>query len=138
MNDAVSITPKAVMPASLPAEPAQRTVYSYGVRVGHALHISGMVAFDADGSIVGEGDIETQTEQVFANLRSVVEGAGGTMADIACTTTYLADVASAPVVNAARARHFTGPVKPTHTVVGVAALARPQFLVEISAVAYLS
>jgi len=62
MNDAEAITPKAVMPASLPAEPAQRTVYSYGVRVGHALHISGMVAFDADGSIVGEGDIETQTE----------------------------------------------------------------------------
>ena len=40
-----------------------------------------MVAFAADGSIVGEGDIEAQTEQVFANLRSVVEEAGGASAE---------------------------------------------------------
>lgn len=129
--------PQAVMPPSLPAEAAQRTVYSYGVRAGNILYISGMVAFAADGSIVGDGDIEAQTEQVFTNLRSVVEEAGGTLADIVATTTYLTDVTSAPVVNAARARHFTGPVKPTHTVIGVAALARPQFLLEISAVAHL-
>lgn len=130
-------TVKSIMPAALPAGPAQRTVYSYGVRVGDALHISGMVAFTADGSIVGEGDIEAQSEQVFANLRSVLEEAGGTLADIVSTTTYLTDVSTAPVVNADRAKYFTGPVKPTHTVVGVAALARPQFLVEISAIAHL-
>lgn len=127
----------AVMPSQLPPGPAERTVYSYGVRAGDTLHISGMVAFDAEATIVGEGDVEKQTEQVFQNMRAVVEEAGGTMADIVSTTTYLVDVADAPVVNAARARHFTGEVLPTHTVVGVAALARPQFLVEISAVAYL-
>lgn len=127
----------AVMPSQLPAGPAERTVYSYGVRAGDTLHISGMVAFDAEATIVGEGDVEKQTEQVFQNMRAVVEEAGGTMNDIVSTTTYLVDVADAPVVNAARARHFTGEVLPTHTVVGVAALARPQFLVEISAVAYL-
>ncbi|WIM71389.1 RidA family protein [Corynebacterium suedekumii] len=127
----------SVMPSQLPPGPAERTVYSYGVRAGDTLHISGMVAFDAEATIVGEGDVEKQTEQVFQNMRAVVEQAGGTMADIVSTTTYLVDVADAPVVNAARARHFTGDVLPTHTVVGVAALARPQFLVEISAVAYL-
>lgn len=129
---------RAIMPASLPSEPAERTVYSYGVLVGDALHVSGMVAFDAEGSIVGEGDVETQTEQVFANLRAVVEEAGGTMDDVVSTTTYLVDVSHAPVVSAARARHFTGEVKPTHTVVGVASLARPQFLLEISAVAHVA
>lgn len=127
----------SVMPSQLPPGPAERTVYSYGVRAGDTLHISGMVAFDAEATIVGEGDVEKQTEQVFQNMRAVVEEAGGTMNDIVSTTTYLVDVADAPVVNAARARHFTGEVLPTHTVVGVAALARPQFLVEISAVAYL-
>lgn len=127
----------SVMPSQLPPGPAERTVYSYGVRAGDTLHISGMVAFDAEATIVGEGDVEKQTEQVFQNMRAVVEEAGGTMADIVSTTTYLVDVADAPVVSAARARHFTGDVLPTHTVVGVAALARPQFLVEISAVAYL-
>ncbi|MCO4255160.1 RidA family protein [Pseudarthrobacter cellobiosi] len=133
----MNTTPRAIMPAALPAGPAERTVYSYGVRVGDTLHISGMVAFDADGSIVGEGNIEAQTEQVFANLRSVVEEAGGTLADIVSTTTYLTDVATAHIVSAARAKYFTGPVKPTHAVVGVAALARPQFLVEISGIAQL-
>lgn len=127
----------AVMPAALPAEPARRTVYSYGVRVGDTVHISGMVAFDASGAIVGEGDVAAQAEQVFANMAAVVTEAGGTMADVVSTTTYLIDVADAPVVNAARARWFTGPVLPTHTVVGVAALARPVFLVEISAIAVL-
>ncbi|AGF72015.1 RidA family protein [Corynebacterium halotolerans] len=128
---------KAVMPEQLPTEPARRTVYSYGVRAGDSLHISGMVAFDAEARIVGEGDVAAQAEQVFRNLRAVVEEAGGGMADIVSTTTYLTDVTDAPVVNEARARHFTGAVLPTHTVVGVAALARPQFLVEVSAVAYL-
>lgn len=127
----------AVMPSQLPAGPAERTVYSYGVRAGDSLHISGMVAFDAEATIVGEGDVEKQTEQVFQNMRAVVEEAGGTMNDIVSTTTYLVDVADAPVVNEARARHFTGEVLPTHTVIGVATLARPQFLVEISAIAYL-
>lgn len=127
----------AIMPASLPPGPAERTVYSYGVRAGQTLYISGMVAFTPDGTIVGEGDIAAQSTQVFENLKSVVEEAGGTLDNIVATTTYLTDVSTAAVVNEARAKYLTGPVKPTHTVVGVAALARPQFLVEISAVAFL-
>lgn len=86
---------QSVMPASLLAELAERTVYSYGVRAGEDLDISGLVPFASDGTIVGEGDIDAQVEQVFANMRAVVEEAG------------------------------------------VAALARPQFLVEISAIAHL-
>lgn len=128
---------QAIMPSALPPGPAERTVYSYGVRAGNTLYISGMVAFTSDGTIVGEGDIAVQAEQVFENLRVVVEAAGGTLDHIVATTTYLTDVSTAPVVNQARAKYFTGPVKPTHTVVGVAALARPQFLVEISGVAVL-
>lgn len=125
------------MPAALPAEPAERTVYSYGVRTGDDLHISGPVSFASDGTIVGEGDIDVQVEQVFTNMRAVVEEAGGSMDDIVSTTTYLTDVTHAPSISAARARHFTGDVLPTHTVIGVAALARPQFLVEISVIAHL-
>lgn len=128
---------QSVMPAALPAEPAARTVYSYGVRAGDDLHISGLVSFASDGTIVGEGDIDVQVEQVFTNMRAVVEEAGGSMDDIVSTTTYLTDVTQAPSISAARARHFTGDVLPTHTVIGVAALARPQFLVEISAIAHL-
>jgi 2-iminobutanoate/2-iminopropanoate deaminase len=128
---------QAIMPSTLPSGPAERTVYSYGVRAGNTLYISGMVAFTSDGTIVGEGDIAAQAEQVFENLKAVVEAAGGNLDNVVATTTYLTDVSTAQVVNQARAKYFTGPVKPTHTVVGVAALARPQFLVEISGVAVL-
>ena len=128
---------EAVMPAELPADPAVNNTYSYGVRAGDQLHISGMVSFTSDGTIVGEGDAEVQIDQAMQNLQAVVEAAGGTMADVVQTTTYLVDVADAPKVSAARAKYFTGPVKPTHTVVGVAALGRPVFLVEIEATAYL-
>ena len=106
------------------------------MRAGDDLHISGLVSFASDGTIVGEGDIDVQVEQVFTNMRAVVEEAGGSMDDIVSTTTYLTDVTQAPSISA-RARHFTGDVLPTHTVIGVAALARPQFLVEISAIAHL-
>lgn len=129
---------RAIMPDSLPEAPALNNTYHYGVRAGDTLHIAGMVSFASDGTIVGEGDIEAQVEQVFTNMAAVVEAAGGTMNDVVATTTYLVDVAHAPVVSAARARWFTGEVLPTHTVVGVAALGRPQFLVEIEAQAYLA
>ena len=129
---------QAIMPSTLPPGPAERTVYSYGVRSGNTLYISGMVAFMPDGTIAGEGDIALQAEQVFENMRAVVEEAGGTMDNVVATTTYLTDVSSATVVSQTRAKYFTGPVKPTHTVVGVAALARPQFLVEVSGVAVIT
>lgn len=128
---------QAIMPDALPQAPALNNTYHYGVRAGDTLHIAGMVSFAPDGSIVGEGDIAAQVEQVFTNMAAVVEAAGGTMADIVATTTYLVDVSHARVVSEARARWFTGEVFPTHTVVGVAALGRPQFLLEIEAKAYL-
>ena len=128
---------QAIMPADLPAAPAVNNSYSYGVRAGDTLHIAGMVAFGPDATIVGEGDIAAQVDQALRNMAAVVEAAGGSMDDVVSTTTYLVDVTDAPVVSAARARWFIGEVKPTHTVVGVAALGRPQFLVEIEATAYL-
>lgn len=130
---------EAIMPDSLPAEGAAPSNYSYGVRAGDTLHIAGMVAFAPDGSIVGEdGDIEAQIEQTFTNMKAVVEAAGGTMDDIVATTTYLVNTTDAPLVAQARHRWFTGPIPPTHTVVGVAALGRPTLLVEIEATAYLA
>lgn len=129
---------EAITPHNLPANAAAASNYSYGVRAGDTLHISGMVSFGPDGSIVGDGDIEVQVEQAFTNMQSVVEAAGGTMDDIVQTTTYLVNTVDAPVVSAARHRWFTSGIPPTHTVVGVAALGRPVFLVEIEATAYLA
>lgn len=128
---------QAIMPAELPAAPAVNNTYAYGVRAGDTLHIAGMVSFGADGTIVGEGDIAAQVDQALRNMAAVVAAAGGSMDDVVATTTYLVNVTDAPVVSAARARWFTGEVKPTHTLVGVAALGRPAFLVEIEGTAWL-
>jgi 2-iminobutanoate/2-iminopropanoate deaminase len=128
---------EAIRPAGLSAEVADRFAYSYGVRHGTLLWISGQVAL-RDGKVVGEGDIELQARTVFENLARVVEAAGGSLDDIVETTTYMTDRAYSPVINAVRNEFLTGPVKPTSTLLVVNGLARPEFLVEISAVAVLS
>ena len=98
---ATMLPPPAALPDTLPTEGAAPSNYSYGVRAGDTLHISGMVSFAADGSIVGEGDVAAQIEQAFTNMQAVVEAAGGTMADIVQTTTYLVNTADAPLVSKA-------------------------------------
>src|SRR5690606_31732590 len=110
--------------------------YSYGVRVGNQLWIAGQVAL-RDGWVVGEGDIRLQARTVFENLERVVTAAGGTLDDIVETTTYMTDRAYSPVINEVRGEFFRGPVKPTSTLLVIAGLARPELLVEVSAVAVL-
>lgn len=121
---------------NLPREIAARNRYSLGVRAGNTLWISGQVAF-RDGVIIGEGDIRAQAEQVFVNIGEVLSAAGAGFDDLVETTTYLVDRDHNPIVGEVRARHITGPVPPTSTVVVVAGLARPEVLLEISAVAVL-
>lgn len=122
------------MPSTLPHAIANDNAYSYGVLDGEMLHVSGMVAFDAEGEYVGGGNVTAQAERVFMNLHAVVEEAGGTLDDVVSTTTYLAISDYAAEVGAVRRRYFTGPVPPTSTGV-VAPMARDQFLVEIAAIA---
>lgn len=128
------VSRRRIMPPALPEAIANDNAYSYGVLDGEILHVSGMVAFGADGGYVGIGDITAQAERVFTNLRAVVEEAGGTLEDVVSTTTYLAAPEYAADVGAVRRRYFTGPVPPTSTVV-VAPMARDQFLVEVAAIA---
>jgi len=121
-----------------PAGMAPPSGYSYAVKkTGTPVFISGQVALDGGGKLVGEGDVAAQTEQVFRNLRSVVEGAGGTMDDIVKITIYVTDAAYRPAVTAARQRHFRDGQYPASTYVVVAGLAVPQLLVEIEAVALI-
>jgi enamine deaminase RidA (YjgF/YER057c/UK114 family) len=128
---------EAVAPAALPAGPAERFAYSYGVRMGNTLHISGMVSFNAEGEIVGVDDVTQQATQVFENLKAIAEAAGGSLDDLVSTTTYMTDPGFSLAINDVRCRYITGPVKPTSTLITVAALARPEFLLEISAIARL-
>jgi enamine deaminase RidA (YjgF/YER057c/UK114 family) len=114
------------------------TGYSYAVRKsGTPVFIAGQVAGDAEGKVVGEGDIAAQVEQVYANLRRVVEACGGTLDDIVKITVYTTDLAHRPAIGAARERHFSQPF-PASTFVVVSSLAAPAYLVEIEAVAVIA
>src|SRR5574341_1538953 len=110
--------------------------YSHAIRNGTLLHVAGEVALDPQGNLVGKGDIAAQAEQVFANLKAVVEAAGGVLAHIAKITTYTTNLAYRPIIADVRARYFpTDPPASTFLVIG--SLAEPGFLLEVEAVAVL-
>ncbi|MAJ93371.1 MAG: RidA family protein [Rhodospirillaceae bacterium] len=112
--------------------------YSNSIRTdsGPLLFIAGQVALDADGKLVGEGDIRAQTTQVLENIRAIVAANGGTMADIAQVTVYVCDIEAFDSVSDIRESYFPSE-GPASAIVEVSALAWPEFLIEIAAVAAL-
>jgi len=110
--------------------------YVPGTKRGPFVFTAGQVAVDAQGSLVGEGDVAAQTRQVLSNLRAVLAEGGATPADVMKTTVYLADIGDFAAMNEAYAAFF-GEDKPGRTTVE-AKLASPKFLVEIEAVAVIS
>jgi reactive intermediate/imine deaminase len=110
--------------------------YSHAIRNGNIIHVAGQVALDQQGNLVGKGDIKIQAEQVFKNLKAVVEAAGGSMQHIAKITTFTTNVAYRPIISEVRARYFpTDP--PASTFLVIRSLAEPGFLLEVEAVAVL-
>ena len=121
-----------------PPAMAPPTGYSYAVKKrGTPVFIAGQVGIGADGRIAGEGDVAAQTEQAFQNVRTVVEACGGSMDDIVKITIYVTDPAFRSAVVAARQRHFKADAPPASTYLVVSALAVPQLLVEVEAVAMI-
>ena len=110
--------------------------YSHVTRVGSTLYISGQLALDPDGSLVGAGDAEAQAEQCYRNIKTIVEHFGGTMDDIVKITQFITDLASRPLVAGPRDRYLGTP-GPSSTLVVIKGLAIPECLVEIEAVAVL-
>jgi 2-iminobutanoate/2-iminopropanoate deaminase len=110
--------------------------YTDAVRAGNLLFISGCVSLDADGKVVGEGDVVAQARQVFANIRLVLAAAGATFADVVKVTTFLTNIDDRARINPVR-QEFFGVARPASTLVEVSALVLPEFLIEVEAVAVL-
>ena len=128
MAERIPINPSGISP-----NPA----LSPGIRVGDLLFSSGNVAQDQQGNLVGPGDCETQSRQVMTNLRAIAEAAGASMADAVKITCFLTNVADYPAYSKVRSETFpTSP--PASSTVMVAALVRPEYLVEVEAVFNLS
>ncbi len=103
---------------------------------GKLVHLSGQVAWDERQQLVGPGDLERQTRQTFQNINSALQTAGGTLTDVVSLRIYIVAEQmenTAPVSAALRDFFPTNP--PASTWIGVYALANPDFLIEIEAVA---
>lgn len=105
---------------------------------GRLVAISGQVALDENGAVVGVGDPGRQAERVFANLVAALAAAGGEAADIVKLTYYLTSMADLPAVIVARDRYVDASRPPASTVVEVRALYRPEIQVEVEAIALVN
>ncbi|HZT44848.1 MAG TPA: RidA family protein [Gaiellaceae bacterium] len=116
------------------AEPISH--YTDAVKAGGLLFVSGIVPVDADGKLVGEGDVVEQARQVFRSMELVLRAAGCSAADIARVAVFLLDIDDRARINPVR-QEFFGEARPASTLVEVSALAVPGALIEIEAVAAL-
>lgn len=110
--------------------------YTDAVVAGNLAFISGMIALDADGRIIGEDDVVVQTEVVHDYLGLCLDAVGSSFAQIAKVTVFVTDIADREAINAVRQRRF-GDHRPASTLVQVSALVVPSARVEIEAVALL-
>jgi reactive intermediate/imine deaminase len=118
-------------PAGLPAPISH---YANGVRAGDTIYVSGQVALDAEGRLVGPGDVVAQARQALENVKAVLAAGGATLDDVVKVTVYLANVDDRPRVNEVRKAYF-GANRPASTLVEVSRLALAGLLVEIEAIA---
>jgi 2-iminobutanoate/2-iminopropanoate deaminase len=101
------------------------------------VYIAGQVASDSTGTLVGSGDFKAQAEQVFANLRLALATVGASFSDVVKTTTFITDAKQVPALRDIRTRYLDPKHPPANTLLVVSALARPELLIEIEAVAVL-
>jgi reactive intermediate/imine deaminase len=123
---------KAFNPSSVPAPNG----YSHAIEVagGRTIYVSGQIALDANGHVVGTGDIKAQTRQVLENMKSVLQAAGASLDDVVKITVFMTDVSQIAGFREVRDVYFTK-TPPTSSLVEVKRLVRPELLIEIDAVA---
>jgi enamine deaminase RidA (YjgF/YER057c/UK114 family) len=113
--------------------------YSQGVKVSGAqsvLFLAGQVAYDKDGNVNCRGDFKGQAREVYRALKALVEAQGGTLASIVKLNTYLTDIRYRMDLVPVR-EEFFGKKGPASTLVQVAALAHPDYLIEVEAIAVI-
>ena len=114
-------------------------IYAQAVKVEGAqtlIYIAGQVDYDPEGKCGHPGDFAAQAKAVLAMLKAQVEAGGGTMASIVKVNTYVTDMRYRADYGPIRSAFF-GPKMPAHTLVAVSALAFPEFLIEVEAVAVI-
>jgi enamine deaminase RidA (YjgF/YER057c/UK114 family) len=111
--------------------------YSRAVRIGNIVEVSGTTAVDERGAVVGQGDAYEQTKFILAKIERALAEAGARLEDVIRTRIYVTDITLWQEVGRAHGEVFRD-IRPVTTMVQVAALIAPEFLVEIEASAVLS
>ena len=114
--------------------------YSHVVEVtaGRPVYISGQVALDPTGALVGAGDIRAQTRQVFDNLRAALEAVGAGFEQVVKLNLYLVDATQLPVIREVRDQYVNARQPLASTAVEVRRLFREDALIEVEAVAVIA
>ncbi len=103
---------------------------------GTTIYVSGITARRADGQIVGKGDVEAQTRQVFESIKVILEESGATLDDVVQMLTHVRHADDIPKISAVR-REYLGDPLPTSTTVEVSRLFDPDQLLEITVTAVI-
>lgn len=127
-----------IQPAGLsqPVVNAGQPSYAHVVKAGNTVYISGQVARNAQGEIVGVGDIEAQVTQVFENLKTAMAAVGGDLRSLVKVVIYLTDPRFRDAIRLIQPRYLRDEL-PASTMVIVKGLASPEYLVEIDAIAFV-
>ena len=110
--------------------------YSPGAKAGNAIYVSGTLALDSEGKLVGAGDVKAQTRQVLETIKSVLEAAGGSLKDVTFNHIFLTDMIGYADMNEVYREYF--PTNQPARYCIRADLVKPEFLVEIASIAHLA
>lgn len=121
-----------IQPQGLPKPPS----YAQVVKAGNTIYLAGQVAQDERGRLVGPGDFRAQATQVFENLKKALAAAGADFDKLVKITVYLTDPRYRESLMEVRAQYLRGAL-PASTLVIVAGLAQPEYLLEIEGIAVI-
>ena len=135
MSDTAPTVVRFLNPASMP----QSVGYTQMVEVtgSKMLYLSGQIAIDPGGQVVGAGDLHAQTQQVFENLKAGLAAAGATFDHVVKLQLFLLDITQIQIVRDVRDRYVNTQLPPASTAVEVRRLFRDELLIEIYAIAAL-
>jgi enamine deaminase RidA (YjgF/YER057c/UK114 family) len=109
--------------------------YEHAIVAGNTVYMAGQIALDPDGNLVGPGDAEAQTRQLYANMERVLSASGATFDDVVSMTVYMTNLQHREGHN--KVRGELGITTPANTSVVISALAQPEFLLEVEAIAVI-
>ncbi len=119
-----------------PQFPTPIAPYSAAAKAGNTVYVSGVLALGEGGTVLHVGDAAAQTRAILDTIKTTLEAAGATLADVAFNQIFLKDLADYAAFNTVYAEYFPGP-KPTRYCIKTD-LVKPDCLVEIASIAHLA